>query len=241
MAVVNRCGSAALTANPWCLSTMFADGEGDNLLLVKTDVWAGLKTLWQTLASTSDPIKVLTQASEKNQIIWNYSLPAVSEGATLASVLFPEAVVGATLTGLNFVGNNLIFNPTIANAADGDGVPYQKSSITLPLGSSKSYDELAKYIQANAWNAIKLNSSGDVMHVYGGTRGLYPQTDNLAEMMFSGNNDNKGKTSLILENAKTNVGIEYLVKSTTNTDTASISTLFGLFQANVCMVNGIEA
>ena len=47
MAVVNRCGSAALTANPWCLSTMFADGEGDNLLLVKTDIWAGLKTLWQ--------------------------------------------------------------------------------------------------------------------------------------------------------------------------------------------------
>lgn len=239
MAIVNKCGDSELNANAWCLSTLFAEGEGDTLVLLQAEVWNSLKNHWATL-STAGPDKVFQRSANKNQVVFEFATPTLASGDTVQGVLFPENLIGANPTGLKFRGNNLIFNPTIGNAADADGIPYQKTAVTLPVGSSMTYDELVKVIQSKAWNALKINAEKNTINVYGGTRGLHPQADNVAEMVFSGNNDTKGKTSVILENVKTNNGIEYVKLNKSETDLTAISNLFDLIQSEACMLNGVE-
>ncbi len=170
-------------------------------------------------------------------------------GSTLVSYLYnePTADIETTLfpdgetekDGMYFPGNSLIFNPTLGNAIEANGVPYQTSNFSLPVGSSREYDELVQYLQSKAWVAIKVSADAQAMHVYGGPRGYFPKADEIAEMLFSGNNDSKGETTAAFEVAKANYAIEYIKIGTQTTNKNALLDLMGYIKDGACKENGV--
>ena len=136
MATVNKCKPTALGANAWCVKSMFAQGEGTDLAFLPVAEWAVLRDrLLNTSTGSSDGAPMeLTPDEASTQQAYIYNAPTVGEDATLASILVPDVTAETVKSGLYFVGNSLIFNPTVGNAVQTDGVPYQTSTFSLPIG-----------------------------------------------------------------------------------------------------------
>lgn len=236
MAVVNKCGGNGVASNKWCIKTLFAVGEGTDAIALPVDVWALLKERWMgTVVGTGEtPPMVLSEDAASSLQAFIYNAPT---GADAMSVLFPDADTSDKL-GLYFVGNSLIFNPTVGNAIESDGVPYQNSTFSLPIGSNRDYDELMQYMQSKAWILLKLSANGRQLHAYGGPRGYISTPDQVAEMVFSGNNDAKGKTQAQFSVDKANYTIEYVSIGTQTTDKNALKKLFDYIKTGACKENG---
>lgn len=236
MTVVNKCGGNDIQANPWCARKLYAIGEGTDAITLPIDVWAAIKERWlNTVSGTGEqpPMILSTDASSSLQA---YIYNAPTEADPLAT-LFPNAKADDK-AGLYFVGNSLIFNPTLGNATEADGVPYQNSTFSLPVGSDRSYDELVQYMQSKAWVLLKLSANGQQMHAYGGPRGYISTADQVAEMLFSGNNDSKGKTQVQFSVDKANFAIEYVSIGAQTADKEALKKLFGYIKSGACKENG---
>lgn len=175
---------------------MFSLGEGADLVFLPVAVWGQIKKRWfitQASEESNAPM-ILAEEAGSTQMSYIYNEPVVTSPKTVLETLFPDAsAADAEKFGLYFAGNNLIFNPTLGNSIESNGVPYQTSAFSLPVGSDREYDALVQYLQANAWVGIKLSADAQTMHVYGGPRGYFPKADEVAEMLFSGNNDAKAR------------------------------------------------
>lgn len=237
--VVNNCPPTDLDYNVWCLSNLYALGEGTQLIALPTTVWDAMKTRWQstpiTSGETPSSVNVLSLKAGANSKTWLFNMPTEADPGT---VLFPT---GGTpvLEGLFFEGNALIFNPTLGQTIEADGTPYQTSTFSLPVGSSKDYAELVRYLQSKAWNFIKIDNKTSQMNVYGGVRGYFPTADEVAEMMFSGNNDAKGKATVPFSIDKQGYIIEYLEIGAETKDPEALMKLMGYIKTGACKPNGI--
>lgn len=240
MAVVNNCPPTDLGYNVWCLSDLYALGEGTQLIALPTTTWDAIKTRWMnTPVGGSPSSNVLAPKAGANSKEYIFNMPT---GADPSSILFPTDASNpaADPEGLFFEGNALIFNPTIGQTMEVDGTPYQTSTFSIPVGSSKDYAELVRYMQSKAWNFIKIDSNTSQMNVYGGVRGYFPTADEVVEMMFSGNNDAKGKATVPFVVEKQAYVIEYLVRGTATTDEQALPKLMGYIKAGACKPNGIN-
>lgn len=237
LTVVNKCRPTNIGSNPWCVKDLFSKGEGTNLIALPTNVWGQIKDRWISTPTAADgtPTPPMVLAGKVGTPLMEYIYNAPTQ-ADPETVLFPTTTDAKT--GLYFSGNALIFNPTAGNAIEADGTPYQNSMFSLPVGSSKEYDELVQYMQSKAWVLLKLNNDNTTLHVYGGPRGYFPKPDEVAEMLMSGNNDAKGKTSVNFEVSKAAYSIEYLSIGAQTTDKDALAKLFGYIQEGVCMDNG---
>lgn len=238
MNIVNKCRPNNIGSNNWCLSTLFSLGEGADLVFLPAILWGQIKQRWLTTntASGEGAPPILSEKQGGASLEYIYNAP---EAASALETLFPEAE--SSKEGVYFQGNNLIFNPTLGNSIEADGVPYQTSNFSLPVGSSKEYDELVRYLQARAWVGIKLNHDATVMHVYGGPRGYFPKADEVAEMTFSGNGDSKGKTSATFAVEKANYAIEYVTIGEQTPDSSALQELMGYLKEGACKPNGSVA
>lgn len=236
MATVNKCRPTNITTNQWCLKDMFALGEGTDIIFLPSSDWGAIKQRWLTTSTgaTLTPPMILASVAGSSLVKWLYNAPT---GADIETALFPDAVEDKG--GLYFTGNNLIFNPTIGNSTQANGVPYQNSNLSLPVGSSQEYDELVQYLQSRAWVALKLNHDNSAIHVYGGPRGYFPKADEVSEMMMSGNNDTKGETTASFTVEKANYAIEYISIGTQTADKNALVELMGYIKAGACKDNGL--
>lgn len=238
--VVNNCPPTDLDYNVWCLSNLYALGEGTQLIALPTTVWDAIKTRWQSTPITSGeqpaPVNVLSPKQGANSKTWIFNMPT---GVDPGSLLFPEVTPASDPEGLFFEGNALIFNPTLGQTIEADGTPYQTSNFSIPVGSSKDYAELVRYLQSKAWNFLKLDSNTSQLNVYGGVRGYFPTADEVAEMMFSGNNDAKGKATVPFSIERQGYIIEYLERGTQTADADALPKLMGYIKAGACKPNGI--
>jgi hypothetical protein len=232
MATVNKCRPTALGSNLWCLKDLFSKGEGTDLIFLPVSVWGQMKQLWLTTAGGDTGPMILAEEAGASVVSYLYNEPA----ADIETTLFPAGAIEKS--GLFFPGNALIFNPTLGNSTDAQGVPYQTSNFSLPVGSSRAYDELVQYLQSKAWVAIKVSSDAQAMHIYGGPRGFFPKADEISEMLFSGNNDDKGKTTAVFEVAKSNFAIEYLKIGTQTDSKNALLDLMGYIKDGACLENG---
>lgn len=235
MTVVNKCRPANLDNNQWCLKDLFSLGEGTDLAFLPATAWGAMKQRWMTTAAGETSPMILAAEAGSSLMSYIYNEPKTTPETTL----FPTSE--KQLEGLYFAGNSLIFNPTIGNATQANGVPYQTSNFTLPIGSSRTYDELAQYLQSKAWVAIKLSASGTEMHVYGGPRGYLPKADEVSEMMFSGNNETKGETTASFAVDKANYAVEYITVGAESTNANALTDLMGYIKEGACMENGVAA
>lgn len=235
--VVNNCPPTDLDYNVWCLSNLYALGEGTQLIALPTTTWDAIKARWQQtkIGDATESGMVLTKKAGANSLTWIYNAPT---GATPETTLFPTNPA-ADPEGLFFEGNALIFNPTLGMTIEADGTPYETSSFSIPVGSSKDYAELVKYMQSKAWNFIKLDNNSSQMNVYGGIRGYFPTADEVAEMMFSGNNDAKGKATVPFIVEKQGYVIEYIERGVETVDTEALKKLMGYIKTGACKPNGI--
>ena len=236
MAVVNKCGGNDVASNTWCLRTLFTDGEGTDAIALPVDVWSLIKERWMnTVTGTGEtPPMILSEDAASSLHAFIYNAPT---GADAASVLFPDADT-SDKHGLYFAGNSLIFNPTVGNGIQADGVPYQNSTFSLPVGSSREYDELVQYMQSKAWILLKLSANGQRLHAYGGPRGYISTPDQVTEMMFSGNNDARGETQAQFSVEKANYAIEYVSIGSQTTDNDALKKLFDYIKTGACKENG---
>lgn len=241
--IVNKCRPTDVKSNTWCLKTMFSLGEGADLVFLPVAVWGQIKKRWfitQASEESNAPM-ILAEEAGSTQMSYIYNEPVITSPKTVLETLFPDAsAADAEKFGLYFAGNNLIFNPTLGNSIESNGVPYQTSAFSLPVGSDREYDALVQYLQANAWVGIKLSADAQTMHVYGGPRGYFPKADEVAEMLFSGNNDAKGETTAAFEVAKANYAIEYVTLGEQTVNKNALSDLMGYFKDGACKENGSE-
>lgn len=234
MAIVNNCAPSVIDANPWCLNDLFTVGEGKDAVLIPISVWGQLKSRWkliQTGGSTTIPVLSDKPRSPHSFI---YNEPTTDPETTL----FPDGETDKV--GLYFSGNTLIFNPTVGSAVQTDGVPYNNSIFSLPVGSSMNYYELIRYINANAWILLKTSADGRELHAYGGPRGLMPVPDAIAEQLFSGNNDAKGQTTVQLQVDKAAFAIEFFVLGSDTTNQNALVDLLEYARDNACLPNGVD-
>lgn len=217
------CRPTDIDSSMWCLKNLYSLGEGTVLIAIPTWQWNQLRDSWTKITTPGGP--VLVPESGVNVVRYTYNAPS-----DLTS-LFTAA---DAIESLYLDGNALIFNPTVGNAIEADGTPYQTSTFALPIGSSKEYDMLSQYMQSKAWTFVKINNDNTILHVYGGPRGYFPTPDELSEMMYSGNNDAKGKTTLPFTMAKASYTIEYLVNSSTNKSDALIN-LMRAIRTAICL------
>lgn len=220
---IDICRPSLIDTNTWCLKNLYALGEGTDLIAVPTPTWNSLRTVWIGLASSVASTKVLVAEQGKNIVSYVYTPP------TNMPDLFPSK----TEDSLYLAGNALIFNPTVSNSIEANGVPYQASNVAIPIGSDMQYDMLSQYMQSKAWTFIKMNQDNSELHIYGGPRGYFPVADEVSEMLYSGNNDAKGETSLSFEMAKASFTIEY-ISAGANLPNDTIPTLFGTIVGNIC-------
>ena len=229
-----NCRTTNINANNWCLKNLYSLGEGTDLIFLPAPLWGAIRQRWMQTPS----------GSESN----NPNVLTLKQGATLMEYIYNEPTTTPETTlftngdsekeGLFFSGNALIFTPTVGNAIEADGTPYQSSSISLPMASSKEFDELIQYLQSKAWVGLKLNHDGTILHVYGGPRGYFPVADEVAEMLYSGNNDAKGKTSAAFSVDKANYAIEYLILGEQTTNKDALKDLMGYIKDGACKPNG---
>lgn len=225
---VSICRPTDIDSNQWCLKNLYALGEGTDLIAIPTPIWNQTKSRWEnTAAGTSEnPLKVLVEKAGSPLVEYQYNAP------TSTSILFPEGV--ETNSSLYLQGNALIFNPTVGNAIEANGVPYQTSTITIPIGSDMYYDMFAQFMQSKAWTFIKLNNDNQIMHVYGGPRGYFPTADEVAEMMYSGNNDAKGEASLSFTMEKAAYTVEYITLDPAAADKNALVELMTAIRTGIC-------
>lgn len=232
MTVVNKCRPANAATNKWCLKDLYAVGEGSDLIFLPITVWGQIKQRWLTTAVGESAPMILAPEAGSTLVSYLYNEPT----ATPETVLFPDG--GTEKDGLYFPGTNLMFSPTVGNAIEADGVPYQTSNISLPVGSNRDYDELVQYLQSKAWVGIKIAADTSTMHVYGGPRGYFPKADEVAEMLYSGNNETKGKTAAAFEAAKSNYVIEYIKLGEQTKNKNALLELMGYIKDGACKENG---
>lgn len=213
------CHTTDLDTNPWCLNNLYAIGEGSQLIALPVEVFELMRKRWMYLPVSEDSHNNVLDRHEKDVSIeyWDYIPP---DYANNVEMLFPDsASAGYKPEGLYFGGNNLIFNPTIEVGVETDGTPYQMGSFALPIGSNKEYLSLALYMQAKRWVFIKIDGDVKQLNIYGGMRGFMPILDENVEMMFSGNNDAKGKTVMQFITPRQSVSYEYWKVSNSITST----------------------
>lgn len=237
MTVVNKCRPTDVATNKWCLKDLFSLGEGTDLAFLPITVWGQIKQRWLTTAAGSSAPMVLAAEAGSTLMSYIYNEPVVTSPATIEEALFPDGETEKD--GLYFPGNSLIFNPTLGNSIEANGVPYQTSNFSLPVGSSREYDELVQYLQSKAWVGIKVSADAQMLHVYGGPRGYFPKADEIAEMLFSGNNDSKGETTAAFEVAKANYAIEYVKIGEQTSNKNALLDLMGYIKDGACKENGI--
>ena len=222
------CRPNTLDRNEWCLKDLFSYGEGFDLIAIPSTVWNQLKGVWLNLnnGASESPKKVLAAQEGSPLVSYQYNAPET------LSTLFPTGF--PTDVALYFKGNALIFNPTVGNAIEANGVPYQQSTISIPIGSDMYYDMFAQFMQSKSWVFLKLSYDNQILHVYGGPRGYFPVADEIAEMMYSGNNDSKGMTTLSFSQPKAQFTIEYIENANNIDSPNALPDLFKAIQANIC-------
>ena len=223
------CRPNTLDRNEWCLKDLFSYGEGFDLIAIPSTVWNQLKGVWLNLnnGASESPKKVLVAEEGSPLVSYQYNAPET------LSTLFPKDF--PTDVALYFKGNALIFNPTVGNAIEANGVPYQQSTISIPIGSDMYYDMFAQFMQSKSWVFLKLSYDNQILHVYGGPRGYFPVADEIAEMMYSGNNDAKGETQLSFTQEKAAYTIEYIKNAEDSTDSEALPKLFAEIQTAICI------
>lgn len=233
--VNSNCRPTDVGSNIWCVKDLFALGEGTDIIGIPTPTWNATKKRWLNTknGAEAEAVNILVPVAGASLMEFVYNQPTT----TPQDVLFPTADV--VTDSLYFTGNALIFNPTVGNSTEANGVPYQNSTITLPVGSNKDYDGLIQYIQSKAWTFLKLNNDNSIIHAYGGPRGYFPVADEVAEMMYSGNNDSKGETQISLAVDKANYSIEYLELSKSAADPDAMVKLMGYIKEAICKPNGV--
>ena len=226
---LTTCRPNTLDRNEWCLKDLFSYGEGFDLIAIPSTVWNQLKGVWLNLnnGASESPKKVLVAEEGSPLVSYQYNAPETL--STLFSEGFPTDVA------LYFKGNALIFNPTVGNAIEANGVPYQQSTISIPIGSDMYYDMFAQFMQSKSWVFLKLSYDNQILHVYGGPRGYFPVADEIAEMMYSGNNDAKGETQLSFTQEKAAYTIEYIKNAEDSTDSEALPKLFAEIQTAICI------
>ena len=226
---VKTCRPNDIDHNGWCLKDLFSYGEGFDLIAIPSTVWNQLKGVWLNLnnGASESPKKVLVAEEGSPLVSYQYNAPQS------LTTLFPEGF--PTGVALYFKGNALIFNPTVGNAIEANGVPYQQSTISIPIGSDMYYDMFAQFMQSKSWVFLKLSYDNQVLHVYGGPRGYFPVADEIAEMMYSGNNDAKGETQLSFTQEKAAYTIEYIKNAEDSTDSEALPKLFAEIQTAICI------
>ena len=223
------CRPNTLDRNEWFLKDLFSYGEGFDLIAIPSTVWNQLKGVWLNLnnGASESPKKVLVAEEGSPLVSYQYNAPET------LSTLFPKDF--PTDVALYFKGNALIFNPTVGNAIEANGVPYQQSTISIPIGSDMYYDMFAQFMQSKSWVFLKLSYDNQILHVYGGPRGYFPVADEIAEMMYSGNNDAKGETQLSFTQEKAAYTIEYIKNAEDSTDSEALPKLFAEIQTAICI------
>lgn len=239
--IINNCPPTDLGYNVWCLSDLYALGEGTQLIAIPTTQWDAIKTRWMSTPITSGgegtPVNVLSAKAGANSHEYIFNMPT---GADPGTILFPTSSPAAEPEGLFFEGNALIFNPTVGQTIEADGTPYQSSTFSIPVGSNKDYAELVRYLQSKAWNFLKIDNNTSQLNVYGGIRGYFPTADEVVEMMFSGNNDAKGKATVPFVVEKQGYVIEYLIRGAETADAQALPKLMGYIKTGACKPNGIQ-
>lgn len=231
--VVNKCRPTDVATNKWCLKDLFSLGEGTDLIFLPATVWGQIKQRWLTTPTGESAPMILAAEAGSTLMSYIYNEPAT----TPETILFPDGETEKL--GMYFPGNALIFNPSVGNAIQSDGVPYQTSNLNIPMGSNRDFDELIQYLQAGAWNAIKVSADVQMMHVYGGPRGYFPKADEIAEMLYSGNNDTKGQTTAAFVVEKANYAIEYLKIGEQTDNKNALLELMGYIKDGACKENGV--
>lgn len=234
--IVDKCKGFDIASNPFCISDFFSPGEGKDMILIPAATWNSYKALWETLTTeTGKNVPVLAEVAGSPALEYYFNMPT----ATPSDVLFPDGE-NIVKDSLYFSGNPRIFNPTVVNAQEENGVSYQSSTLSIPIGSSREYDLLTRYIQNDAWMALKLNYNEQLIHVYGGIRGYFRTTDEGAEMLFSGNNDARGESSVGLTVTKAPYVIEYIRRGAETADNQALVKLFDIIKTAICKPSGVE-
>jgi hypothetical protein len=219
------------------------EGENNDMILIPPSERSNIIRIWQALAvdaaATTAPFILNTnQTKIINTPNFTYDSPTGLTG-TLEAYLFPWTLAaGYSPKGLYFQAQINSFPNSVGMASTADGRPYETTEVKIPFSSRLIHKDIIQYLQNGTWLALKLDTDGKKIHMYGGHVGLIPRPDEVVTMILSGATDTGGQVTFSLERKMDSKALETIsLGALSSTGPEAVQDLWAALIATLCMPN----
>lgn len=200
-----------------CKENLRTTGYKGQFAMMPSSSWATIRDRLTATDSVASGPKILERRPTLTSI-YDYTVPTGADEAAITDILFPlDADLKCTLV---FNHYSTALKPATIAGLDSFGIPSEKASFNLILGSGEESRELFAKLQSSpdAYVAVFIKLDGSAIDVYGGASGLKfvlggettfeannTETTGITEVEMMSDNGNKGKESILLDKTQAQV------------------------------------